>query len=301
MVTLIIHRDNRPMSKTTDYPTVALIFACYAVWGILLLWAPVWLVLLLLGPVITLHASLQHEVLHGHPFANQQLNAALVWPSLNLCVPYARFRDTHLAHHNDPMLTDPYEDPETNYLDPEVWCRKSRLMQGLLQWNNTLFGRLLIGPVIGQIGFMITEIRNGTRDTMLQWSAHLVAVMIIAGIVLASPTSLWTYGFGVYVGLCILKLRTFLEHQAATKCRARTAIVESSGIFGLLFLNNNLHVVHHAHPSVAWHRLPMVYAANRQEYLRRNEGYHYTSYWQVFRRYAWRSKDPVAHPLWQKP
>ena len=28
----------------------------------------------------------------------------------------------HLAHHRDAMLTDPYDDPESNYLDPAVWA-----------------------------------------------------------------------------------------------------------------------------------------------------------------------------------
>jgi fatty acid desaturase len=38
-------------------------------------------------------------------------------------VPYLRFRDTHLAHHHDPNLTDPYDDPESNFQDPAVWAR----------------------------------------------------------------------------------------------------------------------------------------------------------------------------------
>jgi hypothetical protein len=33
--------------------------------------------------------------------------------------------------------------------------------------------------------------------------------------------------------------------------------------------------------------------------LRRNDGYRFASYAEVFRRYFWRAKDPVAHPLWR--
>ena len=39
------------------------------------------------------------------------LNEALVFPALSLAIPYQRFRDSHLAHHNDEILTDPYDDP----------------------------------------------------------------------------------------------------------------------------------------------------------------------------------------------
>ncbi len=288
------------MFKHTDLPTLFLILACYAVWGALLFWAPVWLTLVLLGPVITLQSSLQHEALHGHPFRIAWLNTALVWPSLVVCVPYARFRDTHLAHHYDPMLTDPYEDPETNYLDPDVWQRANPVLRWLLLVNNTLLGRLALGPVIGLVSFAMGEIRGMTARSLRQWLGHLPAMALVLSIVWVSPTSLWTYAFGVYVGLSILKLRTFLEHRAAPQCRARTAIVENGGVFGFLFLNNNLHVVHHVHPTVAWYKLPRLYAANKANYLRRNDGYFYRSYWDILRRYAWRAKDPVAHPFWQK-
>ncbi len=32
----------------------------------------------------------------------------------------------HMAHHRDAILTDPYDDPESNYLDPAVWARLPR-------------------------------------------------------------------------------------------------------------------------------------------------------------------------------
>jgi fatty acid desaturase len=49
---------------------------------------------------------------------------------------------------------------------------------------------------------------------------------------------------------------------------------------------------------VPWYRLPATYRANRDHYLRRNEGYLYRSYAEIFARYLLRAKDPVPHPLW---
>jgi fatty acid desaturase len=67
-----------------------------------------------------------------------------------------------------------------------------------------------------------------------------------------------------------------------------------------LFLNNNLHVVHHMHPRTAWYRLPALYRSRKDHYLRRNGGYFYASYGQVLRQYFLTPKDPVAHPLWRR-
>ena len=250
---------------------------------------------------LVLHASLSHEVLHGHPFPSRRLNEALVIVNPGLFIPYIRFRDTHLAHHQDANLTDPYDDPETNYLDPGVWAALPRWRRCVLGWNNTLLGRMALGPVVAQAAFVAADwraIRAGDRQVMLGWVAHAPGVALVLGLVVASPMALRHYLICCYVALSILKIRTFLEHQAHEKARGRTVIVEDRGLLSFLFLNNNFHVVHHMHPRVPWYRLPALYAGHKARYLGCNEGYRYASYGQVFARYAWRAKDPVAHPLW---
>jgi fatty acid desaturase len=112
---------------------------------------------------------------------------------------------------------------------------------------------------------------------------------------------LWAYLAACYAGLSILKIRTFLEHQAHERARARTVIIEDRGLLAFLFLNNNLHVVHHMHPKLPWYRLPQIYFNNRDKYLRRNDGYRYASYGEIFRRHLLRAKDPVPHPLYPDP
>jgi fatty acid desaturase len=287
-----------------EWPTLLLIFVCYTLWATALFLLPE-LSLVLAVPVaaitIALHASLQHEVTHGHPFNERRLGEALVFASLNLVIPYLRFRDTHLAHHMDATLTDPYEDPESNYLDPAVWAEFSRVKQKILMWNNTLFGRMVLGPVIGQITFMAGDlrlIRAGDRAVAAGWLWHLPAVAVVVGIVTVSQMPLWAYVIAAYAGLSILRVRSYLEHQAHVRARSRTVIIEDRGPLAFLFLNNNLHVVHHMHPQLPWYRLPRIYFNNRDKYLRRNDGYRYASYAEVFRRYLFHAKDPVPHPLY---
>src|SRR5690606_39705945 len=75
-------RDNSRRGRPAiEWPTLALIFACYGGWlatGIFL-W-PEWPVpaLALLSIFIALQSSLMHECLHGHPTRNALINEALV-------------------------------------------------------------------------------------------------------------------------------------------------------------------------------------------------------------------------------
>lgn len=291
-------------SDTTEWPTLALMAATYLVWATgTLIWPfSGMLAILFTGVAIAQFASLQHEVLHGHPFADRRLNEALVFPGLGLTIPFVRFRDTHLAHHHDPILTDPYDDPESNYLDPAVWEQMSRPMQRLLRLNNTLLGRVLIGPILGNYLFIAKDmaaIRAGDAGIARAWALHLAGVaLVLAWLWAGTLMPLWAYLVAAYLGHAILKIRTFLEHRAHAAFRARTVIVEDRGPLALLFLNNNLHVVHHMHPAVPWYRLPALYAARKAHYQRRNEGYVYASYAEIFRRYLTRAKDPVPHPVW---
>ena len=82
--------------------------------------------------------------------------------------------------------------------------------------------------------------------------------------------------------------------------RGRTVIIEDRGPLAFLFLNNNLHAVHHMHPTVSWYRLPGLYRTHQSRFLTANDGYRYDSYGEVFRHYFFCAKDPVAHPLWRR-
>lgn len=291
----------------SEWPTWALLIVTYGAWG----WATTAGAGLHLGlaALITivcgaLHSSLTHEALHGHPTRWAWVNATLVFPALSVAVPYLRFKDTHLAHHQDACLTDPYDDPETNFRDPAIWARMSKVQQAVCLINNTLLGRMVLGPLLGQVAFMAADwrlIRGGDRRVLLGWLLHIPAVaVVLAWMIWLAAMPMWLFAVCVYGSLALLKIRTFLEHRAHEKARARTVIVEDRGPLALLFLNNNLHAVHHMHPRVAWYQLPALYRRHKARFQRCNDSYIYRSYAEIFRHYSWRAKDPVAHPLWQR-
>jgi fatty acid desaturase len=285
-----------------EWPTVLLFLVAYAAWGFAVFRLPevaLWPAIGVAAIVIALHSSLQHEAMHGHPTEWPAANTALAWPPLTMVIPWLRFRDTHLDHHRDAFLTDPYDDPETNFMDLTEWNRLPRALQVLRLANNTLAGRLILGPLIGTACFLRSELRAARTDARVArgWLWHLPAAAAVAAAVAVSPMPVWGYALAVYGALALLRIRTFLEHQAHQAARARSVIIEDRGPLALLFLNNNLHAVHHAHPGLAWYRLPAFYRAHRDRFLTMNEGYRFASYAEVFRDHFFRRKDPVAHPL----
>ncbi|WP_298857732.1 fatty acid desaturase [uncultured Sulfitobacter sp.] len=287
-----------------DWPTLALMLGVGLVWGTALLLPAGFgaLAFVLLVLALTLHSSLSHELLHGHPLGNEGVETAIGLWQPGLFVPYLRFKRTHLAHHRDANLTDPYDDPESNYLDPAIWNGLRPWAQKVLRVNNTLGGRIMLGTAIGMFAFVRSDIRAaraGDRTIIRDWLGHIPGVVLTLWIVSASPLSIWAYLLACYGAMSVLRIRTFLEHCAHDRVSGRTVIVEDRGPLGFLFLNNNLHVVHHMHPTVAWYRLWPLYLSQRERFMTRNHGYVYPSYAAVFRRYFWRGKDPVAHPLWR--
>ena len=289
-----------------DWPTLAVLALCLLLWSLALLlpagWTGAQLGLLVFA--LTLHSSLSHEILHGHPFRSARAGTLLGLIQPGLFVPYLRFRALHLAHHRNADLTDPYDDPESNYLDPAVWARLPVAVRAMLGFNNTLFGRMLVGPLIGLGTFLrddLRRIRAGDRVVLGHWLAHLPGVALTLWLVSLSSVPLWLYLLACYGAMSVLRIRTFLEHQAHERASGRSVVIEDRGLLAFLFLNNNYHVVHHMHPQVAWYRLPAIYRARRERFLRMNGGYAYRSYGEVFRRFLFRKKDPVAHPLWQGP
>lgn len=287
--------------RRIEWPTFGLWLGCLGLWGLSLyvlaelngLLAGVGLILSLV-----MHGSLTHEVVHGHPFRARLLSEALVWVNPGLFVPYIRFRETHLAHHRDARLTDPYEDPESNYLDPAVWNRMSGAERLVRRANNTLLGRMVIGPGVGQWDFVAREVRAGW-DVVWAWASHAAGVGLVLWLVWQSAMPVWGYLVAAYLAMSVLKVRTFLEHQADAHAAGRTVIIEKRCFLAFLFLYNSLHMVHHMHPRVPWYRLPGLFEGNRARYLGRGNGYVYASYADIFRTHLFRTKDPVPHPLWR--
>jgi fatty acid desaturase len=263
---------------------------------------PWWLVLPIGGSLIAWHGSLQHEAVHEQLSPHRWINDAIVWPPLSLWLPFAIYRSTHRSHHDFEILTEPWRDPESFYVDQATWHRLPRPVRAVLWAHNTLLGRLLLGPflVIGQ--FLWAEGRAlaaGDRGHVRVWLWHLPAVALVLTWVLGvCGIPLWAYLLlFVLPGASLTLVRSFAEHKAAMTPFERSAVVEAGRFFSLLFLNNNLHHVHHKRPDLPWHALPAYWRSHRRELLAENGGLWYRGgYLEIARRFWRRPIDEPVHP-----
>jgi fatty acid desaturase len=285
--------DHKPAA--VEWPTLALAMVIYGGWLELTAWhaALPWPVLFAGGAwIVAWQGSLQHEVIHDHPTRHRWFNDAIGFVPLSLWLPYAIYRREHTAHHATPHLTDPRDDTESNYLP-----QPGGLAHWLAALEATLAGRMVFGPPIRVGRFALAELRrarSSPRVVAREWLPHLVAVALIVLWLRHVGLSLGTYLLCfVWPGTSLLLVRSFAEHRASADPAERTALVADRGPLALLFLNNNLHPWHHAHPGVPWYRLPALYRADPQAFARAPR---YAGYGAVMARYLFRAHDGLVHP-----
>ncbi len=263
---------------------------------------PWWIFCPLGAVIIAWHGNLQHELLHGHPTRSVLFNGILGWAPLGLWMPYHIYRGSHLLHHTAGTLTSPEEDPESYYFLKQDWLAKlCPVRRGFLRINNTLLGRMTLGPMIVLIRFALSEFRflaQGNLSRVPGWVLHIVVtigMLYSLNRYLGIPP--WYYAVGVaYPGISLLLVRSFNEHRPSDIPAHRTAIVESGPFWSLLFLNNNLHVCHHDSPGTPWYRLPTLYHADRDGILERNGGFYFRSYGELAKQYLLTPKDVPVYP-----
>ena len=287
-----------------EWPTLLLLAATYTSWILLTMnWAevPGWILWLIAGYTIALHSSLQHEIIHGHPTRDPRLNLALGWPPLTLWLPIELYRENHRRHH-DSELTHPERDPESFYLAPEKWRALKEWQQGLLLFNNSFAGRMLIGPwlAIGQTWRNEARLLRGGdmrhAGILLRHALSTAAICWWLAAVCEMPLYLYLLAF-VWPGTSMMLIRSFLEHRYDPDEARRTVLVEGCPLTRLLFLNNNFHWVHHRYPELPWYRIPGVARDQRVEMLERNGNYSYPGYWTIAWRYLLKPWTHPAYPV----
>jgi fatty acid desaturase len=285
-----------------EIPTWFVIAAVYGGWfGLTFNFhaLPPWLVLPLGGWLLAWHGSLQHEAVHGHPTRKVWLNSLVAGPPLALWLPFPIYRESHMAHHRAAELTCPWSDPESYYTAPDEWARLPRAVRLLRRALHTAAGRLLIGPFAVVWRFARVEAgRAGQRRRAAIWAIHAAAVAAVLYWVVAVcriPLAAYLVLF-VYPGMSLTLLRSFIEHRPGADQSHRTALVEAGPVFSLLFLHNNLHLVHHLWPQLPWYELPRRYRAERLSLLQQNGQFAFDGYVDVLRRYGVRAKGSPVHP-----
>ena len=284
-------------------PTWALAFVIYSSWLLLTYFyndiSP-WVAVPLLVWFIAWQSSLQHEVLHGHPTKNVKLNTLLGSPALWLIYPYGLYKEYHLKHHNNEMLTDPIEDPESYYFLKGQWESLPKWRKALFKFNQTFLGRMLIGPLLSCWALVESEIamlRAGDTSHLKHWAWHLPSLaLVVFWVTAVCNIPFIEYALIVYPSLSLMLVRSYAEHRPAEDYRHRSVIVESNPLMRLLFLNNNYHVVHHDKPRLAWYDIPGYYRDNKDAFIKGNGNYVFKGYKDQIKAFFLKQKDDPVHP-----
>ncbi|MBT4441721.1 MAG: fatty acid desaturase [Oceanospirillaceae bacterium] len=288
------------------WPTWALMVGVYGAWIALMNYASLlswWLVSPLCALLLCLHGSIQHELIHGHPSPWKRLNDALGWPPLSMWIPYFQYRDHHRLHHQTSVLTQPGLDPESYYHWPSNWHSMGGIMQTLWWLNHTFIGRMIIGPwlVIGI--FLHSEVKQLAKGKLYDWrnwGLHLILVSVMMMWLHSQEVLWWQYlVFCVWPGLSLTLARSYAEHRPGNNNHERCAIIEGSWFTRVLFMNVNIHQVHHEFPKLPWFMVYPHWQRHRQAIIKRNGGYYYRGYWSLIKQTLWRQKDSPIYP--EKP
>lgn len=291
--------DSPPNPTRVEWPTIAVIVVFAVLFGAVIKFGARWPLPVTVVSLAVLGGwwgSIQHEATHGHPTPWPSLNLVLTNAPLGLVYPFWLYRDQHLIHHRDENLTDPDLDPESRYERPGDWAAARPAYQAMREINQTLVGRMAIGPALVAADVsrhLIRLVRAGrNRLGVARW---MLAVAVILVTVNSLGLAAWTYalGFG-YGGLSVTLIRSFAEHRAGAPGQ-RTAIVNGGRFWNLLFLNVNLHVTHHRQPHLAWYRIPAARSLEDDAAAAAGAGL-YRSYLVLIARYAFGRIDQVAHP-----
>ncbi|MRS17405.1 fatty acid desaturase [Enterobacteriaceae bacterium RIT691] len=297
----------RQLSKSwlwrSELPTWILLITLYGGWFTTLAYHAelgLFASTLLLILFTTWYLSFQHELIHGHPTRWPRVNQLLGLLPLAVWYPYGLYRDSHLAHHRNHLLTEPGEDPETYYFSAQYWERLTPWQKRAIHWRNTFVGRLLLAPLLdiaGVVKGMLTAFAKGHRPAMVMWLLHFALLGLVFYELHRRGFSVLWYLIAVsYPALAITKVRSFLEHRAADDPLARSAITETSLPWRLLFLNLNYHSVHHDLPGIPWYGLRKIWLNDRALYQERNQGFVVKGYREWWSNYRFRPVDVTVHP-----
>ena len=248
------------------------------------------------------HLSLQHELVHGHPFRNSKLNAALASLSLTMWVPFLSFKRDHISHHNT-TLTHPELDTESYYSMPERWQHSGRFLRSIYWANRTIAFRLTIWSVFSTVQYFFADAWRAIRNVdnaRSAWVLHIPGLIAVTYIVnnLAGMSMIEYLIGGVFASHSLNMMRSFAEHKTLGDESTRTAIIDAGRVMSLLMLNNNLHIAHHDEPSAPWYKVPEVAERlNAFERAQKIDALYKGGYGELLRRFTFK---PYDQPVYSK-
>jgi len=289
------------LKEAGEWRTLAVVIAVYGLTVLTVVRYDVltpWLAVPMLAILGAWHLSMQHEVLHGHPFKNQFINDAIGGIPVTLWIPYLAFKKDHHEHHLSD-LTNPALDNESYYVSQEQWDKAGRIRRAAWTANRTILFRMFVWTIVSTITYVLSVLKRavrGEKGDRLAVALHVIGVAFVVYLVSLSSMPLWQFALGtLYGGRILNAIRPFPEHKYQSGVETRTAMIMAGRFMSLLMLNNNLHVAHHDEPGVPWYRYDKLMQRVNAVQRARDAGVLYEGgYAEVFRRFSF---TPVDSPV----
>ena len=224
-------------------------------------------------------------------------------PPIGLWLPFPLYYEAHRKHHQNTHLTQPGVDTESFYVRLADWPKLSDFRRAALLANQTLAGRVLLGPLLRLEKLAVREIaglRSGDHSHVAHWILHVALVAALFGYISGvAGMTWWQYVLLIaWPAFGLGWVRSFIEHRYGKRPGERTAITQSNWFWSLLFLNNNLHAVHHLFPKMQWWRIPGYWRANRDKFLEHNGNYYFSGYGEIAAQWLLKPVFRPPHPRW---
>jgi fatty acid desaturase len=257
-----------------------------------------WLAIPMLAVLGAWHLSMQHEVLHGHPFKSQFINDAIGSIPVTLWMPYFAFKKDHHEHHKSD-LTNPELDNESFYVTQEQWDNAGTIRRAAWTANRTILFRMFVWTIVSTISYVTLVLKRAVRNEQgdrLAVLLHVIGVVVVVYLVSLSSMPLWQFALGtVYGGRILNAIRPFPEHKYQNGVETKTAMIMAGPFMSLLMLNNNLHIAHHDDPKIPWYRVnELSKRVNAVERAREAGVLYEGGYAEVFRKFSF---TPVDSPV----
>jgi fatty acid desaturase len=251
----------------------------------------------LISIILVLHSGIRHETFHGHPTDNEEVNYLIGFLPLNIFTNYGVDKRNHIRHHQVELTS--INDPASEYYDSAVISQLSNWQVLLLDFNNTLIGRVFFGGLVSTAKMIKSEtdlLINGDLSSLKDIIFHVIGIILVfswlkffAGMTLLEYVVLF-----VYPSSMIIQFKKFTDHQYHKSETKRTNIVESNKFTNFLYLNQNYHAVHHHIPTKPWHELVDVYELKKLDF-NWTSGYIYKGFFDVVKNFLLNRKDQIQN------
>jgi fatty acid desaturase len=232
------------------------------------------LLILLLGILLTFLFAPLHESIHKTAFASSWINqvTAVVCGFL-IFLPPKSFQAFHMAHHRYTQVAR--KDPELDIEKPETMLQYLWLMSGIPYWAGQFKALWKFSIDSHRVHYV-----NDARYPGIVWESRIYGIIYIALLLTSihlESLFLWKYWIlPLMLGQPFLRVFLVAEHAVCPRVRnmfQNTRTTLTNAPVRWLCWNMSFHTEHHAYPGIPFYQLPRAHVILKSRISKISNGY----------------------------